>query len=220
MSIQDTPPTTLILGKDSAVAPGNWKALAGKTIGVSTGGWSEIMVKHLLTKNGVDASAVKFTSTPDATTMLTALKRGAIDGFSGIEPAQRQAVKGGDGKVFFDLEDRTNLRAQWPSPFVATCLQASATYAKDHAKVVAAMRKAIGRAYTDVAANPSVAVDLAKKLQPNVDPVVLASSVEHLAVTWSKDGSISEPAMNNLQTLLTEYKVLPKKLPYDQTTAP
>lgn len=216
MSLQDTPPTTLVVRGDSGIQPGDWGALRGRTIGVSIGGWSEIMVKHLLAKNGVNPSEVRFTSTPDATTMLTALRRGSIDAFSGIEPAQREAVESGDGRIFFDLEDAANLQAQWPSPFVATCLLASQEYASKNPQILAAVRTAIQRAAKEVEADPSVAVALAKKLQPNVDTKVLTASVDHLAVTWSKDGTISEAAVKNLQDLLVEYKVLPKSLPYDQ----
>lgn len=218
MSIQDTPPTTLVVKPDGPSA-GDWQSLVGKTIGVSQGGWSEIMPRYLLAKNGVDVSKVKFTSTPDATTMLTALKRGAIDAFSGIEPAQRSAVATGVGKVFFDLEDPKNL-SEWPTPFVATCLQASAEYVSTHEAVVQAIRRAIVRAYDDVHADQSSAIAVAKKLQPEGDAEVQADSVRHLANTWSKDGSISSAAIDNLQSMLTEYKVLPEALPYKDVVAP
>ncbi len=214
VAIQDTPPSSLVVSAKLDVKPGDWPALKGKTIGIVQGGWSEIFPKYLLKKAGIDLNDVKFTSTPNTATMLAGLKSGQIDGFSGIEPAQRQAIAEGMAKMFFDLEDPANLEKFWPSPFQATCLQAQAGYAKSNPEIVRAIRTGITRALQDVHANPSVAVDLAAKASPTVDRAIWDASVKALVVTWSRDGAITEKAVENVQQLLMEYGVLPRALPY------
>jgi ABC-type nitrate/sulfonate/bicarbonate transport system substrate-binding protein len=197
-----------------SVTPGDWAGLKGKTIGVAPGGWSEIATKYLLKKNGVNLNDVKFTNTPNPATMLSALKSGQVDGFGGVEPAQRQAVIEGFGKMFFDLESKESLAKFWPSPFQATCVQAQAAYAKANPQVVAAVVKVIQRTLKELEAKPQDAVDGAMKLAPNADRAVTEASVRALINTWSTDGSISEAAVNNVQALLVEFGILPKALPY------
>lgn len=43
---------------------------------------------------------------------------------------------------------------------------------------------------------------------------MIEASVKAVTTTWSTDGSISEAAITNVSSILVEYGVLPKALPY------
>ncbi|MCV0377501.1 ABC transporter substrate-binding protein [Microbacterium sp.] len=216
MSIQDTPPSSVVVAADSGIEPGDWESLAGKTIGVVQGGWSEIVPKYLMQVAGLDVDSVQWTSTPNTGAMLSALQGGQIDGFSGIEPAQRQAIAEGYAEMFFDLEDPENLEEFWPDPFQATCLQAQAEYASANPEVVAAVREAIVRALGEIHSDPSIAVDFAADAAPDVDRSVWEESIAALEVTWSEDGELSEEAIANVQELLVDFGILEEALPYEE----
>ena len=214
VSIGDTPPTALVVSSKLNITPGDWGALRGKTIGVAIGGWSEIATKYLVKKNGVALTDVKFTNTPNPATQLSALKSGQVDAIGGTEPAPRQAIIEGFGKMFFDLETKQAIAKEWPSPFQATCVQVQAAYAKANPQVVAAVVKAVQRALKEFQAKPEVATAFAIQLSPDSDRAVIEASVKAVTTTWSTDGSISEAAITNVSSILVEYGVLPKALPY------
>lgn len=216
MSIQDTPPSSLVVAADSGIEPGDWEALEGKTIGVVQGGWSEIFPKYLMQEMGLDVDSVQWTSTANTGAMLSGLQSGQIDGFSGIEPAQRQAIAEGFAEMFFDLETEENLAEFWPDPFNATCLQAQAEYAEANPEIVAAVREAIARALTEIHADPTAAVDFAAEAAPEVDRSIWEESIAALVVTWSEDGELTEEAATNVQQLLVDFGVLPEVVPYEE----
>ena len=214
VSIQDTPPSSIIVPAKSDIKPGDWAALKGKTIGVVQGGWSEIVPKYFLTKAGIDLNDVKFTSTPNTAAQIAAIKSGQVDAVSGIEPSQRQAIFEGFAKMFFDLEDPAVLKQSWPSPFQATCLQVKTDYAKANPAVMKAMQQGVARALKEIRATPTIAVDFAAKDSPNTNRAIFQQSVNALLNTWSQDGALTEAAIANVSKLLTDYKILPKSLPY------
>ncbi|HZP96416.1 MAG TPA: ABC transporter substrate-binding protein [Candidatus Limnocylindria bacterium] len=214
VSIQDTPPTSIVVPAKSDIKPGDWAALKGKTIGVVQGGWAEIVPKYFLQKNGIDLKDVKFTSTPNTAAQIAAIKSGQVDAVSGIEPSQRQAIFEGSAKMFFDLEDPAMLKQYWPTPFQATCLQVKADFAKANPAIMKAMQAAVARALKEIRANPAIAVDLAAKDSPTTDRAIFQQSVNALLNTWSQDGSLTEQAVANVSKLLTDYGVIKAPLPY------
>jgi ABC-type nitrate/sulfonate/bicarbonate transport system substrate-binding protein len=217
MAIQDSPPSSLVVAADSGIDPGDWDALAGKTIGVVQGGWSEIFPKYLISQaGGISPDDVKWTSTANTGAMLSSLQAGQIDGFSGIEPAQRQAIEQGMAVMFYDLEDPENLAADWPEPFLATCLQAQREYADANPEVVAAVSAAIDRALKEIHDDHQIAIDLAASTAPDVPERVWEASVEGLITTWSTTGQIDEQAVANVQNMLVDFGILPRALPYEE----
>ncbi len=214
VSIQDTPPSSVVIGASSNIKPGDWAALKGKTIGVVQGGWAEIVPKFFLEKNHISLTDVKFTSTPNTAAQIAAIKSGQVDAVSGIEPSQRQAIFEGYAKMFFDLEDPANLKQYWPTPFQATDVQAKADFAKANPQIMKAFQTAIVRALKAIHSDPTIAVDLAAKDSPKTDRKIFEMSVNALLNTWSRDGSISEAAATNVSKLLVDYKIIPKTLPY------
>lgn len=214
VSIQDTPPSSIVVPAKSDIKPGDWAALKGKTIGVVQGGWAEIVPKYFLTKAGIDLNDVKFTSTPNTAAQIAAIKSGQVDAVSGIEPSQRQAIFEGSAKMFFDLEDPAVLKQSWPSPFQATCLQVKADYAKANPAVMKAMQQGVARALKEIRANPTIAVDFAAKESPNTNREIFQRSVNALLNTWSADGALTEAAIANVSKLLTDYKIISRSLPY------
>ena len=214
VSIQDTPPSSVVIPVNSTIKPGDWAALKGKTIGVVQGGWAEIVPKYFLQKNGINLNDVKFTSTPNTAAQVAAIKSGQVDAVSGIEPSQRQAIIEGSAKMFYDLEDPANIQKDWPTPFQATCLQAKTDFAKANPQIMKAMQAAIARALKDIHADPNIAIDLAAKDSPKTDKRIFDASVKALLNAWSKDGTLSEAAITNVSKLLVDYKIIPKALPY------
>lgn len=214
VSIGDTPPIAVVVSSKLDVKPGDWAALKGKTIGIAPGGWSEIVPKYFVQKAGMSVNDIKWTNTPSPATMLAGLKSGQIDGFGGVEPSQRQAIIEGMAKMFFDLETAENLKQFWPSPFQATCIQASAAYVKANPAVVAAIVTGTQRALKEIKADPKKAIDYAIAADPKTDRRIIEQSLQALTVTWSADGSISEKASDNVQKLLVDFKILPKTVPY------
>ncbi len=214
VSIQDTPPSSIVVPANSSIKPGDWAALKGKTIGVVQGGWAEIVPKYFLQKNGISLNDVKFTSTPNTAAQIAAIKSGQVDAVSGIEPSQRQAIFEGSAKMFFDLEDPAVLKQYWPAPFQATCLQVKADFAKANPAIMKAVQTGIARALKEIRANPAIAVDLAAKDSPQTDRQIFQQSVTALLNTWSQDGSLSEAAITNVSKLLTDYGIIKATLPY------
>lgn len=214
VSIQDTPPSSIVVPVNSPIKPGDWAALKGKTIGVVQGGWAEIVPKYFLQKNGIDLKDVKFTSTPNTAAQIAAIKSGQVDAVSGIEPSQRQAIIEGSAKMFFDLEDPAMLKQYWPTPFQATCVQAKADFAKANPGIMKAMQTAIAKAHKEIRANPNVAIDLAVKDSPQTNKVIFEQSVKALLNTWSPDGALTEAAIANVSKLLTDYGIIKAAMPY------
>jgi NitT/TauT family transport system substrate-binding protein len=214
VSIQDTPPSSIVVPTKSDIKPGDWAALKGKTIGVVQGGWAEIVPKYFLQKAGVALADVKFTSTPNTAAQIAAIKSGQVDAVSGIEPSQRQAIFEGSAKMFFDLEDPAMLKRFWPTPFQATCLQAKTDFAKANPAIMKAMQTGIARALKEIHATPTIAIDLAVKDSPTTDRAIFQQSVNALLNTWSPDGVLSEAAITNVSKLLTDYGIIKAPLPY------
>lgn len=216
MAIQNTPPSAVVMRKDAGYAPGNFAQFAGKTVGIVPGGWSEILVRFMLARQGVDARQVRLLSTPNPVTQLAALENGQIDFLSAIEPAQSTAIVQGRAAMFFDLEDPMTLQQYWPLPFVATTLQATRSWAESHPDEVRAVVRAIRRSLAYIRAEPSEAARFWAERSSDASLDVWQTAVRRLLVTWSEDGVLTPEAVRNVQELLVEYGIVPRALPFEE----
>jgi NitT/TauT family transport system substrate-binding protein len=216
VAIQNNPPSAVLVPVDSTLRPGDFAALKGKTIGVVLGGWSEVVMRVMLKRAGVEWSEVNPLSTPNPTTMLSALKGKQVEALSAIEPSQSRAILEGVGRMFFDLQDPTTLALHWPQPFVSTTLQTTATYAQANPEVIAAVIKSVRQGLQYVHTNVDKVIDEWAAANPDVAREVWSLTITRLLATWSKDGEITPAALKNVQEMLVQYGSLEKASPYEE----
>lgn len=209
-SIQDYPPATLLVPTGSTIKPGDFAALKGKTVGIVLGGWSEYLLRVELAKHGLKWTDIKTVSTPDPTTMLSALLNHQVDALGAIEPAQSLAIVSNLGKVFFDIENPKTLTHQWPHPFSATTLQATNVYAHAHKAVVKKVEAGLAEALKYVRQHPAVVTKEWAKSNPTQSKQVWKVAIHRLLNTWSKNGVITKAGLNKLQKMLIQLGVLTK----------
>lgn len=210
MSIQDTPPTTILVSADSNLKPGDFAALKGKTAGIVLGGWSELVLRTMLKRHGMKWEDIKTVSTPNPTTMFSALKSKQVEILSAIEPTQSTGIVQNMVKVFFDLEDPQTLKAEWPQPFVATTLQTSKEYAAAHPELVAAVVKSVQEGLQYVREHTDEVAATWAADNPNQPKEVWETTIKRLLNIWSQDGAITPDAFKNVQEILLENGVLTK----------
>ncbi len=216
MTIQNFPPSTMLIRADSPIRPGDLSALRGKIIGIVPGGWSEILVKFLTKRAGLAPADVRLVNTPDPATMFAALDRGQVDMLSAIEPSQSTALVDGRAKVFFDLMDPAQLAQVWPRPFVATSLQATDAYLETNRATAERVIRGVQRALDYIFRNPDGAVDYWAQQSPTVPKEVWSLTVKRLLVTWSRNGALTPAAVSNVQDMLVEHQIISRKLPFNE----
>lgn len=91
-------PLAIIAGPDSGIRAGHPEDLKGKTIGASLGGTSELYLRAVLRKAGVDVKDIKMVNVPQGN-WLTALKTKNVDAISAWEPYNTVMVKNVPGAV-------------------------------------------------------------------------------------------------------------------------
>ena len=91
-------PLAIIAGPDTGVRAGHPEDLKGKTIGASLGGTSELYLRAVLRKAGVDVKDVKLVNVPQGN-WLTSLKTKNVDAISAWEPYNTVMLKEVTGSV-------------------------------------------------------------------------------------------------------------------------
>ena len=213
-TIQNLPPAAILIPNNSTIPPGDFKALKGKTVGIVFGGWSEVLVRTMLKRNNVAWDDIKVLSTPNPSTQLSSLQNHQVDALSANEPTQSFAIATKAGKVFFDVEDPAVAKEAWLLPFVATTLQTTGAYAKQHPDIVKAAVKSVIEGLKYVHENQQAVADENAKKNPSMPADVWGLVISRLSNTWSIDGALPPEALQHVQDVLVENHVLEKAASY------
>lgn len=168
------------------VAPGNLKAMEGKTLAVNQlKGLAELLSRATLDGQGVDSTKVKFVEVPPPD-MPAAVSQGRVDAAYALEPF----LSGSKAAGLKDLFSITDVSAGLP----IVSFSASRDYVSKNPDVVAKFNRAVGKATAYAAANPEEARAAAAytKLPPPVLATVRLPSFATDSADVSGVGKISD----------------------------
>ena len=171
----------------------------GKTIAVNAlKTMSELIVKDVLEKHGVDISKIKFVEIPNPE-MAAALKAGRFDIALEAEPFL-SAAKNDGVRTIFEPYDEYASRVTLATYFAAH------QYAVDHPDIVARFKRAMLKSLAYATANP----DEVRKILPSytkLDPAAISGMA---LVGWSPQ--IDMPSVDQLQKSMLKQAWLTKEL--------
>ena len=125
----------------------NYKAIAdlkGKKIGVSEPGSStNMMVKLVLSRGGLQASDVSFIGVGTAAGALTALRSGQIDAMSNTDPVMTMLEQKGEVKIISDTRTLKGAQEVFGGTMPAACLYASVDFIQKNPHTCQALANAI-----------------------------------------------------------------------------
>jgi NitT/TauT family transport system substrate-binding protein len=169
----------------------------GKTLAVNAlNTISEIMIKDVLERRGVDISTVKFVEMP-IQDMAAALKTGRIDIAMETEPFLT-ADKNPDGRPMIEPFDSYAKRVTLASYFT------SAQYATDHPDVVARFRRAMLKSL----AYATDHIDEVRNIIPSYTRIDATTASNMALVGWST--TIDMPSIEALQSSMMKQGLLTK----------
>ena len=175
------------------------KDFNGKTLAVNAlNTISEIMIKDVLERHGVDVATVKFVELP-IQEMAAALKQGRVDIAMETEPFLT-AAKSADQRPMLEPYDEYAKRVTLATYFTAS------GYAADHPDIVARFRRAMLKslAYT------SAHIDEARRIIPVYTKIDATTAANMALVDWSL--SIDLPSIAQLQRSMIKQGLLAKEV--------
>ncbi len=176
-------------------------ALKGLTLAMTRPGTiTNAQLQHLTRLGGLKPTDINMVAIGDSPSMITALSRGQIDGFTISIPGARIAIKRGEAVMWVN-----NAAGDDPSvnPMIFQSLFTHRTYAKEHPEVVRGLIRAVKRAVEDIATKP--AEEIRKVVQPiygGVDPETMVLAIEAVKPALNRKGDVTLKMAEN--TLLLE----------------
>jgi len=176
-------------------------ALKGLTMAMTRpGAPTDKQLRHLARIGGLREGDMKIVAIGDSPSMIGALERGQIDGFTISIPGGRVAIKRGIAVMWVN-----NANGDDPSvdPFIFQSILTTGEYAKANPDVVRALIRALKRAVEDIATKS--AEHVRKVVQPiysKVDPETMILSIEALKPALNRKGDVTLKMAEN--TLLME----------------
>jgi NitT/TauT family transport system substrate-binding protein len=209
---QDKPIFTLVTSSAFDVQPGDFQALKGKNIGISSpGSLTDLFLRIALRDAGLDPDTdVTIVATGGLAAHLPALQAGRVDAQMTWEPSTVTITHENAGKIFMDL--RTDDVPENLQNLLGSSLQVTDDWlnASDEnlAKAKAAAR-AIAEAGRDIKADPALMVGTLEKIFPNVtaellteiaeieaaayNPVITQEAIAHMNDVYVEAGLIAQP---------------------------
>jgi NitT/TauT family transport system substrate-binding protein len=156
---------------------------------------SHAQLQHLARLGGLQPTDINMVAIGDSPSMISALSRGQIDGFTISIPGGRTAIKRGDAVMWLD-----NAAGDDPSvnPMVFQSLFTNRSYAKEHPAVVHGLIRAVRRAVEEIATRP--AEDIRKAVQPiyaGVDPDTMNLAIEAVKPALNRKGDVTLKMVEN-----------------------
>jgi NitT/TauT family transport system substrate-binding protein len=187
----------LIAGKDGIAAMGD---LAGKRFGIGrVGSVDHLLSTKVLEAAGVDTSKIQFVALGQPQQRAQALVAGQIDATT-MSIGSWTAIDDTPG-----LHILVNVDAYYrAAPILSKLNVVRAETLADRPADVEAVIEAITLASRDFAAHPDRWVAAMRKARPDVSQADLELLAEAFAGTWSTDGGISAPELEEAQSWLLE----------------
>jgi NitT/TauT family transport system substrate-binding protein len=144
---------------------------------------------HLAKLGGLQPADIELVAIGDSPSMLAALSRGQIDGFTISIPGGRVAIKRGEAVMWVD-----NAAGDDPSvnPMIFQSLFTHGAYAKQHPAAVREIIHAIKHAVEDIATKP--AEEIRKAVQPvyaAVAPETMLLAIEAVKPALNRKGDVT-----------------------------
>jgi len=186
-------------------------ALKGLTMAMTRpGAPTDKQLRHLARIGGFDENQMNIIAIGDSPSMISALERGQIDGFTISIPGGRVAIKRGAAIMWVN-----NANGDDPSvdPFMFQSLLTTREYAKANPQVVRGMIRALKKAVNDIATKP--AEEVRKVVQPiysSVDPETMILSIEALKPALNRKGDVTLKMAENTMRMEGAPDVTPQQL--------
>ena len=186
-------------------------ALKGLTMAMTRpGAPTDKQLRHLARIGGFDENQMNIIAIGDSPSMISALERGQIDGFTISIPGGRVAIKRGAAIMWVN-----NANGDDPSvdPFMFQSLLTTREYAKANPHVVHGMIRALKKAVNDIATKP--AEEVRKVVQPiysSVDPETMILSIEALKPALNRKGDVTLKMAENTMRMEGAPDVTPQQL--------
>src|SRR6266849_4860979 len=165
-------------------------ALKGLTMAMTRpGAPTDKQLRHLARIGGFDENQMNIIAIGDSPSMISALERGQIDGFTISIPGGRVAIKRGTAIMWVNNANGDDTSVD---PFIFQSLLTTGEYAKANPQVVRGMIRALKKAVNDIATKP--AEEVRKVVQPiysSVDPETMILSIEALKPALNRKGDVT-----------------------------
>ena len=161
---------------------------------------SHAQLQHLARLGHLQPGDIHMVAIGDSPSMISALSRGQIDGFTISIPGGRIAIKRGEAVLWVN-----NAAGDDPSvnPMIFQSLFTHRAYAREHPAVVKSLIRALRRAVEEIAARP--AEEVRKVVQPlytGVDAETMVLAIEAVKPALNRKGDVTLKMAEN--TLLLE----------------
>jgi ABC-type nitrate/sulfonate/bicarbonate transport system substrate-binding protein len=152
-------------------------------------------LQHLARLGGLQPTDINMVAIGDSPSMISALSRGQIDGFTISIPGGRIAIKRGEAVMWVN-----NAAGDDPSvdPMIFQSLFTHRSYAKEHPAVVRGLIRAVRRAVEAIATQP--AEEVRKVVQPiygGVDPDTMNLAIEAVKPALNRKGDVTLKMVEN-----------------------
>lgn len=173
------------------------QALKGLRIGIErSGSLADKQVRHLLRIGAVEGE-VAVRALGDRHELLTAFKRGDIDGFAAAIPLDRIAVARGEAVMWVDMAAGS---APSIDPLIMESLVTTLAFADGNPEVIGAMKRALRRSVNDIVARPAEEIrDVVQATYAKVSPAVVLGAIRAARRALNLTGDVSlQMARNTL----------------------
>lgn len=191
----------------------SWDMLKGRAVlGGRAGGMPEMVFEYILLKNNMDpATDLQIDQSIDFGSTAAAFSGGQGDFTVEFEPHATLLEQKGDGYVVASLGEDSGY-----VPYTSFCAKKS--YIEAHPDTIQAFTDALQKGMDYV--NEHTPEEIAKVIAPQfeeTDPETLTRIVERYYEqdTWKSDLIFEQESFDLLQNILTEFKVLGEKVPYE-----
>lgn len=151
------------------------KALKGQTVAVyDVGGGLQYQLEALVNSYGINPRDVPVIGVSPYTSMVVALKRGAIAAIAPAVPFGQVAVKDGDGIMVANIWGG-EVPALRGTPFEVMSVERK--WGEAHPQIVKAMQEALADAMAFLHAHPAEAVKIAHELEPKIARDIQAAAI-------------------------------------------
>lgn len=173
-------------------------ALKGARMGVSSiGGAPDRYGRWLMTKGGFTTDDVENIRVGNVPEIRTALRQGLIEGTLSGMPTGPQLEQEGLGIILIRNSDVP----EWEQ-FPYALLYTTRTYAEQNPDVVARVARAVTRGARLFTDQPAEAIAVLREGFADVDPRIMAQSVEESKAAYSRDGRMTELQWQNAMKVL------------------
>ena len=104
--------------------------------------------------------------------------------------------------------------------FSSSPLSTSKAFVEKSAKDAQGVFDGLAEALAYIHANPSGALDVAKKTFANADPAVLSAAYDRLSKWYSPNGKFTRANVDRTQKISVDMKIMPQAYPYEEVVAP